>query len=389
MLAAADQDHVVPTKHERPSKSSGVPLGIDNVRASLDQIGGMLGLPARDTERLHSVSDAETALLSALQIVTNRLHPTDATISERLQQLSDLDQVRQAQVLLHATVSSRRAEAMSQVRIAVDNLRRLGTVAELVSQAPAEAARLGFDRVLLSTISDARWIARSAYASGDTDLANAMVDAGNQTHRVIDARLVEFELVRQRKSLLVRDVLHNDRVHPELARLVKPEAYVVAPIIANGSVVGFIHADTQPDGDRVDEFDRDMLDTFSTGLSIALQSAYYREQLDRIRRHTDDLGRNGSSLLVDDASVDDGGQTQRSLPPSTRSLLRSAGGMLDRLTRREIEVLTHLANGETNRRIAARLFVSEATVKAHVKHILRKLGAANRAEAVSRYFRAG
>jgi DNA-binding NarL/FixJ family response regulator len=76
------------------------------------------------------------------------------------------------------------------------------------------------------------------------------------------------------------------------------------------------------------------------------------------------------------------------LPPSTRSLLQTAGGMLERLTRREVEVLMHMANGETNRRIAARLFVSEATIKAHVKHILRKLGAANRAEAVSRYFRA-
>jgi DNA-binding NarL/FixJ family response regulator len=48
-----------------------------------------------------------------------------------------------------------------------------------------------------------------------------------------------------------------------------------------------------------------------------------------------------------------------------------------------------MANGETNRRIGARLFVSEATVKSHVKHILRKLDAANRAEAVSRYVRAG
>ncbi len=44
-----------------------------------------------------------------------------------------------------------------------------------------------------------------------------------------------------------------------------------------------------------------------------------------------------------------------------------------------------MAEGDTNARIARRLVISEGTVKTHVKHILRKLGASNRAEAVSRW----
>jgi hypothetical protein len=44
-----------------------------------------------------------------------------------------------------------------------------------------------------------------------------------------------------------------------------------------------------------------------------------------------------------------------------------------------------MASGKTNAGIATRLVVSEGTVKSHVKHILRKLAAANRAEAVSVY----
>ena len=57
------------------------------------------------------------------------------------------------------------------------------------------------------------------------------------------------------------------------------------------------------------------------------------------------------------------------------------------LTRREIDVLELAADGWTNGRIAEKLFISEATVKSHVGHILRKLGVTNRVEAVSLYLR--
>ena len=57
------------------------------------------------------------------------------------------------------------------------------------------------------------------------------------------------------------------------------------------------------------------------------------------------------------------------------------------LTAREREVMELVSTGATNSEIGAALVISESTVKSHVKHILRKLRAANRAEAVARYFR--
>lgn len=53
------------------------------------------------------------------------------------------------------------------------------------------------------------------------------------------------------------------------------------------------------------------------------------------------------------------------------------------LTEREMEVLNLLVEGLNNREIAERLFVSRATVKAHVSHILSKMDVSNRAEAVA------
>jgi DNA-binding NarL/FixJ family response regulator len=53
------------------------------------------------------------------------------------------------------------------------------------------------------------------------------------------------------------------------------------------------------------------------------------------------------------------------------------------LTDREIEILTLLACGLTDREIASRLFLSEATVKTHLKAVFRKLGARNRAQAAA------
>jgi DNA-binding NarL/FixJ family response regulator len=59
------------------------------------------------------------------------------------------------------------------------------------------------------------------------------------------------------------------------------------------------------------------------------------------------------------------------------------------LTDREIEVLREVAGGNRNREIAERLFISEETVKVHIKHIMEKLGASDRTQAVAIGLRRG
>ena len=53
------------------------------------------------------------------------------------------------------------------------------------------------------------------------------------------------------------------------------------------------------------------------------------------------------------------------------------------LTEREVEVLRQVAGGNRNRDIADKLFITEETVKVHIKHIMEKLGATDRTQAVA------
>jgi DNA-binding NarL/FixJ family response regulator len=59
------------------------------------------------------------------------------------------------------------------------------------------------------------------------------------------------------------------------------------------------------------------------------------------------------------------------------------------LTSREIEVLSQIAEGNRNREIGEKLFITEETVKVHIKNIMGKLGASDRTQAVAIAIRRG
>jgi DNA-binding NarL/FixJ family response regulator len=75
--------------------------------------------------------------------------------------------------------------------------------------------------------------------------------------------------------------------------------------------------------------------------------------------------------------------------PILKALARSSQMPKVLLSDRELEVMQCLAEGQTTLQIANSLFISENTVKTHVRHILEKLEASNRTEAVSKAIQMG
>ena len=99
-------------------------------------------------------------------------------------------------------------------------------------------------------------------------------------------------------------------------------------------------------------------------------------------------------LLAAELEVRDILEPERARPSVRRRAQGEALGVTDSvkeepLTPREIQVLELVAEGLSNKRIAARLDISDQTVKFHVSSICGKLGAANRTDAVRRALRRG
>jgi DNA-binding NarL/FixJ family response regulator len=115
-----------------------------------------------------------------------------------------------------------------------------------------------------------------------------------------------------------------------------------------------------------------MLTTFSGDVDIqrALKAGAYGYQLKSAPR---------KELIEAIRKVHTG---KKSVPPEVAAqLAEHMSG--EALSEREIDVLRHIAGGNRNRDIADRLFISEETVKVHVKHIMEKLGASDRTQAMA------
>jgi DNA-binding CsgD family transcriptional regulator len=201
--------------------------------------------------------------------------------------------------------------------------------------------------------------------------------------------LLETEMVRRRAPGIVHDAQRDPRTYKPLLEQSGVRGYVAAPIVPDGRVIGFLHAGYRYQRRDVDVIDRDVLWAFAEGCGYALERTLLRDQVREQRTRVRELLRTADELINDMGESEIELERTESEAAVRSSAPLPAGGsrIHSLLTAREIEVMELLVTGSTNKQIAERLVVTEATAKSHVTHIFRKLRAGNRAEAVHRYMR--
>lgn len=246
-------------------------------------------------------------------------------------------------------------------------LRGMPTTEALMASVCEELVRCcDFGRVVVSRVERSAWMpARAHFEDADQSWFADWIDAGIP----LTGDTPEARLLTERVPAAVYDTA-NATVHRDIiVESGQSSSYVVAPMISADTVVGFFHADFFPSGRHIDEADRDLLGTFADGVMRLYSGLAQAEQLESQR----DIARRAMS------SIDAMEATGWAAP----ARVAARPDLTAELTTRELEVLDLIVQGATNRDIGERLVIAEDTVKSHVKQILRKLGVANRAQAIA------
>jgi DNA-binding CsgD family transcriptional regulator len=275
-------------------------------------------------------------------------------------------------------------------RLAMRRLREIGPPSELIEVAPHEAAQTAeLDRVVLSRLANGYLFVESLHVTGDPQVGEALLTQLQDSPVKLDYPLVEWEVMRRGWPLLARvtDEAQPLERHAHQA-VMQWHEYVTAPLVLEGRVVGFLHGDTAISGRPLTDVNRDALSMFAVAFPAVYELAVLRHRLQIQRQEMRQIASWAdarTSELSDRAITLNPDDDRESVNGAVYSL--PSTGSVSNLTRRELEVLGLMVKGESNGHIAQQLFVSEGTIKFHVKNILRKMGARNRSELTAQYLR--
>lgn len=354
-----------------------------------DDRADIAGPPAEGLRTL----DGQLAILSGL--VRERLQSPDASLTrEQVVELSELlYEVHTVRFGIHDHLGHERLLRLDQLEHGLARLRMVTDQNDLLQKVcEAAVSACGFERVMLSRVDDDEWRPWRSHSTKMGEAELAFREWIKDAPRIqLSHMVLESELVRRREPVIVMDAATDPRVYASMTEASALSSYVAAPIVAGDRVIGLLHADNR--GVAVAELDRDILWFFAIAFAQIFERAVLLARLRDQRAEVMNAMRAVQGVL-DDLATGEIDLAQRAEPtaltvsrPIRPIALERSPALEAVLTSREIEVLTLMATGATNQRIATQLVVGIATVKSHVKQILRKLRVENRAEAISYYLR--
>lgn len=267
------------------------------------------------------------------------------------------------------TLASTRTAEIDAIARSIDRavhaLDDAASSAELMRRACERVAELSSaDKVVISRLDGDRIVPLASFSAdpGTTPALPAEFDlpAGSPEERALETSTVAV----------------GTHVSAELREALGVNGFTVVPVVVGGIAAALLHVGTSLDGAR-----RHALGVFAE----VLGGCFERVGLESRRDRQDVLLREGTQRWT--------GNTEFDAVTAGSPDLGSAGTrqddaerrLLDPLTEREADVVRLILTGASNSTIAAELVITVDTVKSHVKRILRKLGATNRAELIAKY----
>ncbi|MCK9250587.1 MAG: LuxR C-terminal-related transcriptional regulator [Solirubrobacteraceae bacterium] len=354
-------------------------------QAVAELLDGEVPLPALDRSRPGQTAEIVSALTWCC---IERLRGCDGNPELARPLCEQVLELQQLALELHEHELSLRTRRLADTAAGLARLRTLPTSADLLDQVCKElVTRCGFGRVVLSRVEDGIWRPWMAHFVEGADIGwfSSWIDKGIPLADLP----VEGQLLVERRPAVVYDTSIAEVHKPIIVDDGKSTSYVVAPVMPGDAVVGFLHADYHPADRRADDVDRDVLWAFAEGFGHIYERLVLLERLRAQRDHVRETLASTERLMDDlcDSGIDLARQADADtvVARSAVTALSADPEALSELTAREREVLELMVAGATNGGIAEQLVITEGTVKSHVKHILRKLGAVNRSQAIAQY----
>jgi DNA-binding CsgD family transcriptional regulator len=363
----------------------------------------MIGIAVVDDSELHyaralsreQLYAAEKILERTIDAVTARLR-TQATGTRTVAVLRVNELLAELHSLvndIHAEYLLRETELIGGVADALHRLRGIDSTAQMIERATVEVCRgCGVDRCALLRSDGSQLFLESVHFAAEPAWQEEFEAFARAHPATLAPNDPEVQLLRRRIPVLVNDPVASAGMRELTVDAGHSTSYVAVPVIARGGVVGTLHADRHFSGAPLDPVVLSVVAAFAAGFGYALERTVLQDRSRaQVRRMREMLAETETSMeQIFGAGVSLRRDQRGSISTEDRGpawSLTTESRLSGLLTRRELEVMDLMARGASNADIAADLVISEGTVKSHVKHILRKMHAANRAQAVSTYVR--